>query len=163
MLGGTEHLDHVHWNVIPEASTQLWSGYDFQHRDLGCGSGLTPAFTYQRLSRFCSDVLFTGGKLVSSVGVSEQGSAEEPGGRAVSSRYCCPPVELLEKAANATNFGGFMGYGRDIHYSFSLSQRSWDKDTNPCLEVTLYNRALPREPSSHHILWDMGWRGGKEV
>lgn len=55
---------------------------------------------------------------------------------------------------------GMAGTSWDIHYSLPLSQSSWDKDTDPCLEVTLYNRALPREPSSHYILWDVGWKGG---
>lgn len=50
---------------------------------------------------------------------------------------------------------GTAGTSWDIHYSFSFS-----KHTDPRLEVTLYNCALPGEPSSHHVLWDMGWKGG---
>lgn len=88
---------------------------------------------------------------------------QPPAGRAVSLGHCCPPVELPGKAANPTNFGVFYGARQrqaEIFATPSLSQSSWDKHTDPRLEVTLYNCALPREPSSHHVLWDMGWKGG---
>lgn len=104
---------------------------------------------------------------MSSLGAGEQGSAEvsAAASRRESSflRALLPSGGAPGKAANPTNFGVFYGARQGqagIFTTPSLSQSSWDKHTDPRLEVTLYNCALPREPSSHHVLWDMGWKGG---
>lgn len=64
--------------------------------------------------------------------------------RRISLGHCCPPMELPGKAASATNlevWGGKLG-----HCYFPLCGRSCAKGT-----------ALPREPGTHQLLWDVGW------